>query len=538
MNHPQPDQAKGDVLIVDDALSPRHVLSRMLAEYGYRVQSASDGPTALTIAGAKPPDLILLDVMLPGMDGYKVCQCLKGEAETRDIPVIFISALNAMADRVRGFEVGGVDYIVKPFQNEEVLARVQTHLAIRELQKQLEAQNAQLQQEITDRKRAEDALRASEQRLALAVEASGIGIYEHTVPLGPETYHSERWASILGYNSQELPAHDHLLQWLVAQTHPDDQPRLQTAYSDFIEGRIPRYDIEIRMKHRSGNWIYVQDLSRGVDRDEHDRVTRIIGVMLDITDRKRAEEELRRQARELARSNAELEQFAYVTSHDLQEPLRAISGYLQFLQRRYGDKLGEDADLFITRSVAAAMRMRTMINDLLTYSRLDIRGKEFELTDSSAALGQAMDNLQVAIEEGNAVIVHDPLPLVMADASQLVQLFQNLLGNAIKFRSDRRPEIHVGAERLPLQQAGEGWDGGWLFSVQDNGIGIEPGHAERIFAIFQRLHTWEEYPGTGIGLAVCKKIVARHGGRIWVESEPGLGSAFYFALPARGVNAP
>ena len=538
MNHPQPDQAKGDVLIVDDALSPRHVLSRMLAEYGYRVQSASDGPTALTIAGAKPPDLILLDVMLPGMDGYKVCQCLKGEAETRDIPVIFISALNAMADRVRGFEVGGVDYIVKPFQNEEVLARVQTHLAIRELQKQLEAQNAQLQQEITDRKRAEDALRASEQRLALAVEASGIGIYEHTVPLGPETYHSERWASILGYRLQELPAHDYLLQWLVDQTHPDDQPRLQKAYSDFIEGRIPRYDIEIRMKHRSGNWIYVQDLSRGVVRDEHGRVTRIIGVMLDITDRKRAEEELRRQARELARSNAELEQFAYVTSHDLQEPLRAISGYLQFLQRRYGDKLGEDADLFITRSVAAAMRMRTMINDLLTYSRLDIRGKEFELTDSSAALGQAMDNLQVAIEESDAVIVHDPLPLVMADASQLVQLFQNLLGNAIKFRSDRRPEIHVGAEHLPLQQAGEGWDGGWLFSVQDNGIGIEPGHAERIFAIFQRLHTWEEYPGTGIGLAVCKKIVARHGGRIWVESEPGLGSAFYFTLPARGVSAP
>jgi signal transduction histidine kinase len=255
-----------------------------------------------------------------------------------------------------------------------------------------------------------------------------------------------------------------------------------------------------------------------------------------------AEEALRVQAEELTLSNAELEQFAYVASHDLQEPLRAISGYLQLLERRYRDELDESAGTYIDRSVAATARMKTMITDLLTFSRVGTHGKPFVMVDSAVALQQAMDNLHTAAEESGAQVTRDSLPMVMADASQLVQLFQNLLGNAIKFRGAERPQIRVSAKFVPAEAAGAGQGGGsthdgaayWRFSVQDNGIGIEAEYAERIFVIFQRLHSREDYPGTGIGLAVCHKIVSRHGGRIWVESEPGAGSTFFFTLPDKG----
>jgi signal transduction histidine kinase/DNA-binding LacI/PurR family transcriptional regulator len=235
----------------------------------------------------------------------------------------------------------------------------------------------------------------------------------------------------------------------------------------------------------------------------------------------------RKQAQaELARSNAELEHFAYVASHDLQEPLRMVKSYLQLIKRRYVGQLDEDADEFIAFAVDGAGRMQALINDLLQYSRVTTRGKPFAPTDCAAVLDHALTNLKVAIEESGAVVSHDDLPTVPADDVQLTQLFQNLIGNATKFhKPDTRPEVHVGAERRSDE---------WLFSVQDNGIGIDPKHFERIFLIFQRLHSREEYEGTGIGLAVCKRIVERHGGHIWVESEPGKGATFRFTIPVKG----
>jgi light-regulated signal transduction histidine kinase (bacteriophytochrome) len=254
-----------------------------------------------------------------------------------------------------------------------------------------------------------------------------------------------------------------------------------------------------------------------------------LGVARDITERKRAEQKLKQTMAELTRSNQELEQFAYVASHDLQEPLRMVASYVQLLARRYQGKLDPDADEFIAYAVDGATRMQALINDLLAYSRVGTRGKPFEPTDCETVLDQALANLQVAIEESGAAVTHDPLPTVIADATQLTQLFQNLIGNAVKFRGEQPPRIHISAHRQSAIENRESNE--WTFSVQDNGIGIDPEYHDRIFMIFQRLHTREEYPGTGIGLAVCKKIVERHNGRIWVESQPGKGSTFYFTIP-------
>jgi light-regulated signal transduction histidine kinase (bacteriophytochrome) len=241
----------------------------------------------------------------------------------------------------------------------------------------------------------------------------------------------------------------------------------------------------------------------------------------EIGERKRAAETLARTAGELARSNQELEQFAYVASHDLQEPLRVVTGYVQLLERRYKGKFDADAEQFIHYVVDGVARMQQLIRDLLDYSRVGTRGKAMEPTDAEGVLGRVLVNLGKIIAESRAVVTHDPLPTVRADETQLLQLFQNLIGNAIKFRSERRPEIHVSA-----RPAGSGFQ----FSVRDNGIGIEKQYREQVFEIFQRLHTRQKYPGTGIGLAICKRIVERHGGRIWLESEPGQGTTFHFTI--------
>jgi len=253
----------------------------------------------------------------------------------------------------------------------------------------------------------------------------------------------------------------------------------------------------------------------------YDGAAAILGIVTDITERKQAEAKLEQTMAELERSNSELEQFASIASHDLQQPLRVVTGYLQRLSRRYKGKLDADADECIAYALDGANRMRTLINDLLEYSRVGSHSKNFKPTDCEAVLSRTLTYLQLAIEESSAAVTHDPLPTVMGDDLQLCQVFQNLIGNAIKFCRVQPPHIHVSAEQNGNY---------WVFSVCDNGIGIDPQYTDSIFEIFKRLHSSVEYPGTGIGLAICKKIVERHGGRIWVESEPGNGSTFYFTI--------
>jgi light-regulated signal transduction histidine kinase (bacteriophytochrome) len=241
----------------------------------------------------------------------------------------------------------------------------------------------------------------------------------------------------------------------------------------------------------------------------------------DITERKHAER-LARRAEELARSNAELQEFAFVASHDLQEPLRMITSYGQLLERRYKGKLDTDADEFIGYMVGGARRMQALIEGLLAYSRVGSQGRPLDLVDCNTAAREALQNLAQAVEESGAEIAFEKLPRIYADHTQVVQLFQNLIANAIKFRADEKPRVRVSAESR-LDE--------WKFFVEDNGIGIDPEHMDRIFTIFQRLHPVSKYPGTGVGLAVCKRIVERHSGKIGVDSQSGAGAKFWFTFP-------
>jgi signal transduction histidine kinase len=257
-------------------------------------------------------------------------------------------------------------------------------------------------------------------------------------------------------------------------------------------------------------------------------VEREIGEARMRRERRRGEEKLRLSLEELARSNAELEQFAYVVSHDLQEPLRMVASYVQLIEERYKDQLDGNGREFIAYAVDGATRMKRMITDLLTYSRAGKNGKEIVAMPCEAALGQACADLRASITESAAEISHGPLPTVLGDAAQFAHLFQNLIGNAIKFRNQAPPRVHVSAQ-LNGQE--------WVFSVRDNGIGLDPQFADRIFMVFQRLHAREDYPGTGIGLAIARKIVEQRGGRIWVESEPGKGATFNFTVPVSPPEA-
>ena len=631
------DNSQIKVLVVDDQPSNLRFLSKLLTAQGYQVYRAICGQLALNLAIAHCPDLILLDIRMPEMNGYEVCRRLKATAETEQIPVIFLSVLDEMNDKLQAFRVGGADYITKPFQVEEVLARIEKQVGLQKLQQQLKEQNYQLQQSqsllasilnssldgvvaysavrnsegnivdfqwllinpaaekfyglllneivgknllaelsqvrnnglfdlyvsvvetgetvdrefsyeherdtivwlhivavklndglavtfrnITDRKRAEIALRDSEERFRAIFEQAAVGIAK-TALCGQFMRVNPGFCQIVRYGESELLQKD----WQ-AITHPDDMESDREYVRSLLSGNIQTFSMEKRLvcKDEAVRWANV---TVSAMRDANGTPQYLVCAIEDISQRKLVQELLQasldtqtRYAQELTRSNAELEQFSYVASHDLQAPLSTIAGYAQLLEKRCHNQLDAQGNKFIRNIVNSCERMQALIDDLLEYSRVGRSEKPFDVIDCNLVFEDACANLQLAIRQDRASVTRGDLPRVRGDSFQLLQLFQNLIGNAIKYRSSEAPMVRVSASRQ---------GDSWVFSVQDNGIGIAEQYHPRIFQLFQRLHSQKQYSGTGIGLAICQRIVERHGGRLWVESEPNRGSTFYFSIP-------
>ena len=372
--------------------------------------------------------------------------------------------------------------------------------------------------DITERKFAEQKLQESEERYRKLVEflpkMIGVHVKQKWVymnPAGVELIGARHEKELLGREVKEIVSPEF---WDVVRSRVE-KIEMEGTSTPEIQQKFIRLDggiidvsvagVPIDFQGESGVLVFAEDISA----------------------RKRADEELRRSHDELKRSNTELEQFAYVASHDLQEPLRMVSTYMQFIERRYKGQLDADADDFIGYAVDGAKRMRMLIRDLLEYSRVGTHGKTFGPVDCETLLDRVLNHLQLLIEDNGATVTHDQLPIVTGDGDQMARVFQNLINNALKFRTDDPPSIHITVEPN---------DNDWQFSVSDNGIGLEPQYADRIFVIFQRLHSNAEYPGTGIGLAICKKIVERHGGRIWVRSKQGEGATFIFTIPKQEIG--
>jgi len=388
--------------------------------------------------------------------------------------------------------------------NAELEARVQRRTA------DLEAANEELRKNLEERKRAS----AVQAQLATIVQSSGDAIISKKLD-GTITSWNPGAERTFGYTAAEAIGQPMVM--IFPRDLLEEEPQIMAR---ICAGETVGH-FETERVRKDGARLSVS-LSISPIRDASNQIVAASTIARDITEKKQVEAEMRKMVGELERSNQELQQFAYVASHDLKEPLRAVTSCVQLLRQQYAEKLEVRGQEFINHAVDGAKRMQSLIDGLLSYSRVDQQGAELQEADFASLVQRACENLETAIEESGVRIVTGSMPSLKCNEGQIVQLFQNFLSNAIKFRGDQQPEVWVNAERHESE---------WLFSVRDNGIGFEPEFCERVFGLFQRLHTRRKYAGTGIGLAICKKIVERHHGRIWAESTPGCGAAFYFNLP-------
>jgi PAS domain S-box-containing protein len=605
------------ILIVEDEAIVAADLAGKLRQLGYEVAGiVAAGEDAVAQAGSLRPELVLMDIQLEGpMDGIEAAQAIRSR---HDVPVIYLTAHSDAATLARAKHTGPFGYILKPFEERELATQIELalykHQADRQLREQrewlrvtltsigdaviatdgagcisfvnpvaesltgwkvedamgrpvtdvfrivneqtdqpLEAPVARVLREgrtvalanhaalvtkngstvpvedsaapildaagqvigavlvfhdVTDKRRAEEELRTNEHRLRWALKGAGGGAWDWDLTSG-ETWWSQEMYELWGVE----PGTRMLLENSLAPVHEEDRERLRSAVEASLADRAD-FKCEFRIRHAVRGERWMASYGRPVQ-DASDSSLRLFGISLDITEQKRSQEALER-------SNRELEQFAYVASHDLQEPLRAVVGFLQLLQSRYEAQIDEKGRHYIERSVKAGQRMQTLIRQLLTLSRVHTKGATFAPADLNQIVKDVLDNLQSIIREKNSDITCAQLPTLPIDAGQIQSLFQNLIINAVRYNESPQPIIEIGCQEQ---------DSAYQFFVKDNGIGISSQFYERIFMVFQRLHTDREYPGTGLGLALCKKIVERHGGTIWVESQPQGGSTFHFTLP-------
>jgi signal transduction histidine kinase len=489
--------ARSSVLLADDNADMRAYVRRLL-DGRYEVTAVSNGEEALAAALSNPPDLVLTDVMMPVLDGFGLLRALRANERTKTLPILLLSARAGEESRVEGLDAGADDYLVKPFTARELLARVEAHLSLARMRRQVD-----------------EARRSSEARLGLALQATSMVAWEWD-PLTDKFAVSGDLHSVVGADVDHAGGG-------YALVHPDDLPALQAEVERLVanggsfigEFRIRRPD--------NGETAWLEERAIAL-RNESGHVARLVGVFTDVTTRKNAEEEMRRRNAELERANSELEEFAYVASHDLQEPLRMINIYTELLLRRATRQDDPNAGLYAEFVTKGVQQMETLIKDLLVYSRVVHPEQDRpSAADLNQSLDQALSVLRLSVEENHAVLIRQPLPSVWGEERQLALVFQNLLSNALRYRrKDTPPRIEIQAQER---------DGEWIVSVHDNGIGFDPQHAVRIFGLFKRLHK-DDYPGTGLGLAIAKRIVERYSGRIWAHSDgEGCGAVFSFSLP-------
>jgi PAS domain S-box-containing protein len=515
------------LLLVDDEPANLLALESVLDGVAQEMVRADSGEDALRRLLAQDFAVILLDIRMPGMDGFETAKHIRRRERSRHIPIIFLTARAGDDFPVReAYDLGAVDYLVKPLVPEIVRAKVAVLVEL-SVQKEKARRQAEL--------------------LRLLIEGTGDYAIFMLDPQGHVVTWSTAAERIEGYRAEEIIGQHFSRLYppeAVERGWPAEELRRAEAVGRFEdEGWRLRKDgsrfwanvVISPLRDPAGRLMGFSKISRDLTermhaeeevRSHRDRLAQANELLqAEVEERKRAEDRLRRTAEDLARSNRDLEQFAYAASHDLQEPVRMVSLYTQLLQRHYHGQLDARGNQYIARVIDGAGHMQALIKGLLAYARAGTVVKGHEPVDSRAAFDRALAHLAEAIRESQAEVSGGDLPSVRADGTQLVQLFQNLIGNAIKFRAGQPPRVRVEAEP----------DGEfWRFQVRDNGIGIDERYHDRLFVIFQPLHDRQEYPGTGIGLAICKRIVERQGGRIWLQSAPGRGTTVFFTLPAVG----
>jgi PAS domain S-box-containing protein len=546
-SHPSPDE----ILVVDDEPANLRLLQQLLGEAGYCVRLAKSGELALQSAKIKPPALILLDIMMPEMDGYEVCRRLKEDQATCSIPVIFLSALESEQDKVKAFEVGGADYVVKPLRRAEVMARINTHLALRRAQIELERRNigleairetleeraeerseelkhtnANLRREIEVNLKTVAALRRSERDYRRIIDTANEGIWMFG-PDGKTAFVNARMASMLGYDPKDMIGLP-----VPAFLHEEDAPDFLRTAEELRNGFS--LHLERRLRHKDGHTLYTI-VSATPTFDDAQHYQGAFAMFTDITARKRAEAEILLLNRELEErvaqrtaaleaANKEMEAFSYSVSHDLRAPLRAINGFASALEQDCASCLDDEGKRYLSLIRQGASRMARLIDDLLDLSRSSKGELGMRPVDMTGLIQQVYGELRDVVPERNIQLVMGDLPPALCDQSLIRQVLVNLLSNAIKYTS-RKSEAVIEVRGRAGQDAN-------TYSIGDNGAGFDMKFASKLFGVFQRLHTYEEFEGNGIGLAIVKRIVERHGGHLWAEGEVGKGAVFYFTLPS------
>ncbi|XWK90570.1 MAG: ATP-binding protein [Phormidium sp.] len=490
---------KADILVIDDTPENLNLLSAMLTEQGYKVRSVTKGSTGLRGAQAAPPDLILLDVNMPQMNGYEVCQQLKKDDRTREIPVIFISALGDVLDKVKAFAVGGVDYITKPFHVEEVLARIETHLTICKLQKQLQTQNSLLEQEIRDREKAEEkfrkAFRSSPNPIAISTLEEGIFIDINPSFLRMSGYCQ---SEVIGHSAAELNLG--ISQEIYEQAL---QQLLETGY-------LQNQECEFRTK--TGE---IKSVLLSVELIDLSGIPCTLNIVNDITERKRLENE-----------------FISLVSHELRTPLTSLMGSLDILCAGKLGTLTPQGQNVLRIAINNTERLIRLINDILDLERMKSGKIAMQMVKCNAAkiINQAVESMQALADKAQIKLIAQPLNVELwADPDRLLQTFTNLLSNAIKF-SESGSKVWINTE---LKKSENPHTDFILFTVKDQGRGIPADKLHLIFERFQQVDASDSRKkgGTGLGLAICRHIIEQHEGKIWAESVLGEGSTFHILLP-------